>query len=79
MENIYDNVTELIGHTPLVRINKLNHGQAEILVKVESRNPGGSIKDRVGLEMINQAEARGDLKPGSTIIEPTSGISNAAI
>ena len=73
MENIYDNVTELIGHTPLVRINKLNHGQAEILVKVESRNPGGSIKDRVGLEMINQAEARGDLKPGSTIIEPTSG------
>ncbi|MEG1979605.1 MAG: cysteine synthase family protein, partial [Victivallaceae bacterium] len=73
MENIYDNVTELIGHTPLVRINKLNHGQAEILVKIESRNPGGSVKDRVGLEMINRAEARGDLKPGATIIEPTSG------
>ncbi len=73
MERIATNVLELIGNTPLVRINKLNTGRAEVLAKVESRNPGGSVKDRVGLAMIEDAEARGVLKPGALIIEPTSG------
>ena len=70
---IYESVTELIGNTPLVRINRLNDGNAEILVKLESANPGGSVKDRVGLAMIEEAERSGALRPGALIIEPTSG------
>ena len=73
MGHIANNAAELIGHTPLVRINRLNRGGAEILVKVESANPGGSVKDRVGLAMVVDAEKRGVLKPGGLIIEPTSG------
>ena len=73
MKKVFDNVLELIGHTPLVRINKLNRGGAEVLVKVESRNPGASVKDRIGVAMIEDAERRGVLKPGALIIEPTSG------
>ena len=73
MGRIASNAAELIGHTPLVRINRLNRGGAEILVKVESANPGGSVKDRVGLAMVVDAEKRGVLKPGGLIIEPTSG------
>ncbi len=72
-EKIYDSILEKIGSTPLVRINKLNEGGAEILVKVEYFNPGGSVKDRVGLAMIEKAEKEGKLKAGSLIIEPTSG------
>lgn len=72
-EKIYDNILEKIGSTPLVRINKLNEGEAEVLVKVEYFNPGGSVKDRVGLAMIEKAEEEGKLKAGSLIIEPTSG------
>ncbi len=67
---IYTSVTELIGHTPLVEIAA---EPARILAKLESRNPGGSVKDRVALSMIQDAEDRGILTPGSTIIEPTSG------
>jgi len=73
MGRIANNAIELIGHTPLVRINRLNRGGAEILAKLESANPGGSVKDRVGLAMIADAEKRGVLKPGGLIIEPTSG------
>ena len=73
MKKVFDNVLELIGHTPLVRINRLNRGGAEVLVKVESRNPGASVKDRIGVAMIEDAEQRGVLKPGALIIEPTSG------
>ena len=73
MGRIANNAVELIGHTPLVRINRLNRGGAEILVKLESANPGGSVKDRVGLAMIADAEKRGVLKPGGLVIEPTSG------
>lgn len=73
MSNIYNNITETIGKTPLVRINKLNTGQAEVLVKLESFNPGGSVKDRIALAMIEEAERAGALKPGAVIIEPTSG------
>ncbi len=69
----YDNLLETIGGTPLVRLHKLNPGPAEVLVKVEYFNPGGSVKDRVGLAMIEAAERSGLLVPGGVIIEPTSG------
>jgi cysteine synthase A len=63
-----------IGRTPLVRLARLTPaGSAEVWAKVESRNPGGSVKDRIALAMIEEAEQRGDLRPGGTIIEPTSG------
>lgn len=71
---IYNNISELIGNTPLVRINKLNKGYADILVKIEYFNPAGSIKDRTALSMVEDAEKKGLIKRGeSTIIEPTSG------
>ena len=71
---IYNNISELIGNTPLVRINKLNKGYADILVKIEYFNPASSIKDRTALSMIEDAERKGLIKSGeSTIIEPTSG------
>ena len=73
MEQIAASVLDTVGNTPLVRINKLNSGGAEVLVKVESRNPGGSAKDRVGIAMIEDAEQKGLLKPGALIVEPTSG------
>ena len=67
-------ITELIGRTPLVRLNRLTKpGAATIYGKVESFNPGGSIKDRICFNMINEAERQGKLKPGGTIVEPTSG------
>ncbi len=71
----YGNILETIGNTPLVKINSLNPkpGKVTILAKVEGFNPTGSIKDRIALKMIQQAEAEGRLKPGVTIIEPTSG------
>ena len=73
MRKIADNILETIGNTPLVRINKLNQGGAEVLAKVEYFNPGSSVKDRAALAMIEAAEKAGVLKPGALIIEPTSG------
>lgn len=76
MEKIYDSITELIGNTPLLEvknIEKAENAKARILVKLESFNPGGSVKDRVALSMIEAAEAAGKLAPGAVIIEPTSG------
>ena len=74
MRKILNNILEAIGHTPLVKLPKLNAGIAgEVFAKVEYFNPGGSVKDRVGLAMIEDAERRGKLKPGALIIEPTSG------
>jgi cysteine synthase A len=71
---IHGSVLELIGLTPLVRLRRLPApGGAEVVAKVESRNPGGSVKDRIALAMIEDAEQRGVLKPGDTIVEPTSG------
>jgi len=71
---IYNNLIELIGNTPLVKINKMNKGYADIAVKVEYFNPAGSIKDRAALSMIEEAEKQGIIKPNETvIIEPTSG------
>ena len=66
-------ITDLIGNTPLVKINKLNDSDAEVYVKVEAFNPLGSVKDRAALAMIETAERDGSLKKGSVIIEPTSG------
>ncbi len=70
---VYTNLTDLIGHTPLLRLHPMEGQQADILVKLEYFNPGGSVKDRVALSMIEDAEGKGLLKPGATIIEPTSG------
>ena len=71
---IHTSVLELIGGTPLVRLQKLpKPGGAAVVAKVESRNPGGSVKDRIALAMIEDAERTGALKPGGTIVEPTSG------
>ena len=73
---IHKNITDLIGHTPLVELSKFSALQGldtPIIAKVEFFNPGGSVKDRVGLAMIEDAERKGTLKPGATIIEPTSG------
>ncbi|MFA5542578.1 MAG: cysteine synthase A [Bacilli bacterium] len=73
---VYNNITELIGKTPLVRLHNLEKVEglnAKIIAKIESFNPGGSVKDRIALAMINDAEDRGLLKSGYTIIEPTSG------
>ena len=71
--SIANTILEKIGGTPLVRINKLNQGGAEVVVKVEYFNPGGSVKDRIAFAMIEAAEQAGALKPGALIIEPTSG------
>src|SRR5690606_4206591 len=69
-----DNVVELIGNTPLVRLNRVTAGiQATVLAKVEYFNPGGSVKDRIALRMVEEAEKAGLLRPGGTIVEPTSG------
>lgn len=76
MAKIFSNLTELIGNTPLMYLNNIaaNHGvQANLIAKIEFFNPGGSVKDRVALSMIEDAEKSGKLKPGAVIIEPTSG------
>ena len=76
MEKIYQRLSELVGHTPLLRLQRLaerHEALAEVVAKVEFFNPGGSVKDRVALGMIEDAEQRGLLQPGSVIIEPTSG------
>lgn len=73
MERIADNITQLIGKTPLVRLNSFSEDGAEVVAKVESFNPLGSAKDRVGFAMIEDAEKKGLLKKGATVIEPTSG------
>lgn len=76
MEKIADSVLRLIGNTPMVELSRLGReagAEARIVAKVESFNPAGSVKDRIALAMVEQAEARGTLHPGGTIIEPTSG------
>ena len=76
MERIFPSAQQLIGHTPLVELGRImkNEGlRARLLAKLEMRNPAGSVKDRVAMAMLDDAEARGLLKPGSLIIEPTSG------
>jgi len=70
---IYSSVLELIGHTPIVKAQHLDTGLCELYLKLESNNPGGSIKDRIGLAMIEAAERRGDIAPGATLVEGTAG------
>ncbi|NIM89363.1 MAG: cysteine synthase A [Candidatus Aminicenantes bacterium] len=74
MRKIYQNVLELIGHTPIVHLNRMKKDiKANILAKLEYYNPSGSVKDRIALSMIEEAERQGIIKPGDTIVEPTSG------
>ncbi|WP_300665308.1 pyridoxal-phosphate dependent enzyme, partial [Fluviicola sp.] len=71
---VYNNILETIGNTPLVKLNKLTKNcKATVLAKVETTNPGNSVKDRMAVKMIEDAEKAGLLKPGGTIIEGTSG------
>jgi cystathionine beta-synthase len=67
------NILELIGQTPMVELSRINHTKVKILAKLEHLNPAGSVKDRIGVAMIERAEREGLLKPGMTIVEPTSG------
>jgi cysteine synthase A len=76
---IYDDVTKLIGNTPLVRINRLIDSDATVAAKLEFYNPASSVKDRIGVSIIDAAEASGDLKPGGTIVEATSGNTGIAL
>ncbi|MCW4053880.1 MAG: cysteine synthase A [Candidatus Bathyarchaeota archaeon] len=74
MKEIYNNILDTIGKTPLIRLNRLTAGlKSTVVAKTESRNPGGSVKDRICLSMINEAEKQGLIKSGTAIIEPTSG------
>jgi len=78
MANIYRDIVAVVGNTPLVQVNKLIHG-ATVLAKLESRNPLASVKDRIGVAMIDAAEREGKIKPGATIVEPTSGNTGIAL
>src|SRR5882724_5790023 len=74
MPRTYPTVLELVGNTPLVRLQRITAGiDATVIAKLEMLNPGGSVKDRIGLRMIEAAERSGSLQPGGTIVEPTSG------
>ena len=73
MNKLYDNILETIGDTPIVKLNKLGPKDVNVYVKVESFNPGGSVKDRLALSVIEAAEKDGSLRPGQTVVEATSG------
>ena len=73
MPGVYDNVLDLVGDTPLLELKQIDTGPCRLFLKLEFMNPGGSIKDRIGLSMIREAEARGDIQPGDTIVEATAG------
>jgi len=80
MAGIYNDITEIFGHTPLVRLNKVTDGAAaEVLAKLEFYNPSSSVKDRLGVSIVNAAEASGALLPGGTIVEATSGNTGIAL
>src|SRR5579863_1928562 len=78
---VYDSLSELVGNTPLLRLRSVTRGVpgSQVLAKVEYFNPGGSVKDRIALRMIAAAEASGQLRPGGTIVEPTSGNTGAGL
>jgi cysteine synthase len=80
MGRIYENITETIGRTPLIKVGRINDTQATIVAKLEFFNPGGSVKDRIGFSMIDAAERAGKIKPGvTTLVEPTSGNTGIAL
>ena len=80
MARIYDNLADTFGNTPLVKLNRVTQGlRATVLVKMESFNPGGSVKDRIGVAMIEAAERDGRLRPNKVIVEPTSGNTGIAL
>jgi cysteine synthase A len=81
MAGIYEDITKTVGNTPLVRLNKLVKGISakQVLVKLESFNPLSSVKDRIGVAMVEDAEKKGRIKPGDTLIEPTSGNTGVAL
>ena len=70
---VYSNVLDMVGKTPMLKVQNLDTGPCELYLKLELANPGGSIKDRIGISMIEAAEKRGDIKPGDTIVEATAG------
>src|SRR5512146_2524208 len=76
---IYDSICDTIGRTPVVRIQRLAPAHATVYVKVEAFNPGGSVKDRLAIGIIEDAERRGTLKPGQTVVEATSGNTGIAL
>ncbi|MET0888073.1 MAG: pyridoxal-phosphate dependent enzyme, partial [Mycetocola sp.] len=77
---IYANITEAFGNTPLVQLNRVTDGaEASVLAKLEYYNPGSSVKDRLGVAIVDAAEAAGALKPGGTIVEGTSGNTGIAL
>ncbi len=71
--NVYSNVLEMVGNTPMLEVKHIDTGPCRLFLKLELMNPGGSIKDRIGISMIEEAEKRGDIKPGDTIVEATAG------
>ncbi|MGX5697053.1 cysteine synthase A [Agromyces soli] len=79
MAKIYDDITRTFGGTPLVRLNRINDGGATVLAKLEFYNPSASVKDRLGVGIVDAAEASGELKPGGTIVEGTSGNTGIAL
>ncbi len=76
---IFNNITLAVGHTPLVRVNRLNDTEATVLAKLEFYNPASSVKDRIGVAMVDAAEESGQLQPGGTIVEATSGNTGIAL
>src|SRR3984885_6986978 len=76
---IHDDICETIGRTPVVRIHRLAPSRVSILVKLEAANPGGSVKDRMAIGIIEDAERRGELRPGQTVVEATSGNTGIAL
>ena len=80
MRRVYENITECVGDTPLVRLGALAEGvEGNVYAKIEYMNPGCSVKDRIALQIIEDAEASGELKPGGTIVEATSGNTGAGL
>ncbi|MDF2575841.1 MAG: cysteine synthase [Agromyces sp.] len=80
MAKVFDNITQVFGGTPLVRLNRVTEGaQAEVLAKLEFYNPSSSVKDRLGIAIVDAAEASGELQPGGTIVEATSGNTGIAL
>ena len=70
---IYSNVLDMVGQTPMLEVRNIDTGTCQLFLKLELANPGGSIKDRIGISMIEEAERRGDIKSGDTVVEATAG------